>query len=403
MKKNYILFLLILALSMMLCCCTADQPTTPTPTPNGGSDTVDPTDDDYLEIKPRTVGALETYTLVFEGSAMTAPLPNDWHFEEKEGGGYHIYRDGAYIGSAESGYARDSKWRAVATDVYDMENGAFLYTAVEKSEKDGEPVFRHRLRFTTKDAGHLCATFFLPYEELDTVTFNRIYQEAELSIPQNNPNHGLLWKFPENDKILILGNSFISTSQIGISLQAMLRQGGINTEVVAISRGYARVGTYVNDSVKMQEIRNGVYDMVVICGLYHEDEIENLKVLRDICWQSDTPIVLFPAHNESASAIDCALIEVDGIYYLPWRDEINKLIAAGVDYYDMCLDDSHLHSTPLAGYVGAHMIYRAIFEKSPETRHVEGLLTQEMLEEKLGRVYLETGMLCKGDKMLYFS
>ena len=46
--------------------------------------------------------------------------------------------------------------------------------------------------------------------------------------------------------------------------------------------------------------------------------------------------------------------------------EINSLIKAGRDKWDFCINDAHLHSTPLAGYVGAHMIYRAIYGEVPQ-------------------------------------
>ena len=409
MKKAYLFILCILTLLLLLSACTESEGV-PQPSPDGdgtldgdGTPAVDPTDDDYLDITPPPTGALQNYTLVFEGVAMTAPLPKSWRFEEKENGGYDIFKDGFLIGRAESGDVQESGFRTVYEDVYDMENGVLLYADVEKAEEKGTPVFRHRLRFTTKDAEYLSATFFLPYEELDELTFNRIYREAELSVPTNNPGHGSLAEFSESRKVLILGNSFISSSQIGVSLQALFNGAGVDTDVVAISRGYAHVSTYVADSAKMQEIRNGVYDIIFICGMYSQDEIASLQTLRQICQVSDTPLVLFPAHNESKIAIDFALIQVKGIYYIPWREEINTLIASGVSKDDMCINDSHLHSTPLAGYVGAHMIYRALFGESPETRVISGLLTKETLEAKLGRVYLETGILCKEKKILIFS
>ena len=408
MKKAYLFILCILALTLLLSACT-EGGGVPQPTPDGegtsdggGAPAVDPTDNDYLDITPPPTGALQNYTLVFEGAAMTAPLPQSWRFEEKKGG-YDIFKDGVLIGRAESGDVQESGFRTVYEDVYDMENGVLLYANIEKAEGEGTPVFRHRLRFTTKDAEHLSATFFLPYEELDELTFNRIYREAELSVPTNYPGHGSLAEFSESRKVLILGNSFISSSRIGVSLQAFFDGAGVDTDVVAISRGYAHVSTYVADSTKMQEIRNGVYDIVFICGMYSQDEIASLRTLQQICQVSDTPLVLFPAHNESKIAIDFALIQVQGIYYIPWREEINALIASGVSNGDMCVNDSHQHSTPLAGYVGAHMIYRALFGESPKTRAVSGVFTKEILEAKLGRVYLETGMLCDEEKVLIFS
>ena len=50
---------------------------------------------------------------------------------------------------------------------------------------------------------------------------------------------------------------------------------------------------------------------------------------------------------------------------LSWKEEIDALISGGVRYDDMCMNDMHQHSTPLAGYVGAHLIYRNLFDKIP--------------------------------------
>ena len=402
MKRRRLLIFLILAVVLFLCCCTKDDSAS-TPTPDDEDDTVNTTDDDYLAITPRKVGALKTYTLVFEGSAISTPLPESWCFEEMENGGYRITREGEVIGRAESGYVEESGWRTVATDLYDMENGTLLYTAIEKSEGESVPVFRHRLQFTTESAEYLAATFFVPYGEIDQITFNAIYREAEVVLPQNYPCHDLLWEHPKPSNVLILGNSFIYSSQIGTSLQELFDMASIDTEVVAVSRGYAHVSTYVADSMTMQQIRDGAYDVVFICGLYGKAEVESLKMLRDVCKESDTPLVLFPAHNEPKDAIDLAVDQVEGIYYLPWREEVAAFIAAGVSEWDMCVNDTHKHSTHLAGYVGAHMIYRAVMGASPDPHGDLSLLTKADLEEKLGRVYLETGMLCEDNKILFFS
>ena len=113
-------------------------------------------------------------------------------------------------------------------------------------------------------------------------------------------------------------------------------------------------------------------------------------------------LVIFPAHNENATVIQRAIDSDDTLYYLPWRDEINALIGAGVDFWDMCINDMHKHSTPLAGYVGAHMIYRAIFGEVPGDVYISDEVNADTIKEKLGETYVTTGVICGDGKSLTF-
>jgi len=57
----------------------------------------------------------------------------------------------------------------------------------------------------------------------------------------------------------------------------------------------------------------------------------------------------------------------------------------------LCINDEHLHSTPLAGVVGAHMIYRAVFgEVPPKTNFSE--VSYSHITAKLDDYYT-TGMV----------
>ena len=59
------------------------------------------------------------------------------------------------------------------------------------------------------------------------------------------------------------------------------------------------------------------------------------------------------------------------------------LIALGVNPLDMYVQDANNHSTPLAGYVGAHMVYRAIFGEIP-TGTLVGEVKTSYARAKLG-------------------
>ncbi len=192
----------------------------------------------------------------------------------------------------------------------------------------------------------------------------------------------------ESGEILILGNSFIGTSRVGAFLSALFEAGEKNYTVNAISKGYASVSRYANESWYgpdlMNEIRSGKYAAVFLCGFYSEADVEALPIIRDICLEGETPLMLFPAHNESSALWNRAVKETN-LPVLPWQTEINALINEGLaSFSDFCIDDSHFHSTPLAGYVGASMIYRAVCGELPERVFWDAPLDVSAVSDKLG-------------------
>jgi hypothetical protein len=150
----------------------------------------------------------------------------------------------------------------------------------------------------------------------------------------------------------------------------------------------------------MDDIRNGAYACVFICGFYSIDEIDNLGMLKEACDESDTELVVFPAHNEGAS-IAKAAAEKYGLKLLDWQGEINMFIENGVDVWDFCIDDQHRHSTSLGGYVGAQMIYRAICGDIPELDSFYSV-DVENVRRLLGD-YVETGKIQPDMEPRYFN
>jgi hypothetical protein len=78
----------------------------------------------------------------------------------------------------------------------------------------------------------------------------------------------------------------------------------------------------------------------------------------------NTKLVIFPAHNESAEEPYSLFID-GGCGIADWRGLVNRLIAEGIDKYRLCIDDQFLHSTPLAGFAGACMIYGYLYKAMP--------------------------------------
>ena len=88
--------------------------------------------------------------------------------------------------------------------------------------------------------------------------------------------------------------------------------------------------------------------------------------------------------------INLAIENYDDIPVLNWKNEVNALINGGVNYNDFCVNDSHKHSTPLAGYVGAHMIYRTLFKTTPPVLTYNAPLSEDFVKLKL-EDYISSG------------
>jgi hypothetical protein len=169
--------------------------------------------------------------------------------------------------------------------------------------------------------------------------------------------------------------------------------------VSPISRGYATVQTYVEDAGIMDSIRNGTYKGVFICGFYSNPEVDYLKALREACNASETTLVVFPAHNEERNVIKKAQQVCPELYTLDWKAEVDSLIESGIERSHFCINDEHQHSTELAGIVGAHMIYRAIYGESPSLDGVYAV-TAYNAHELLGS-YLTDGKIPYNYEVLY--
>ena len=74
-----------------------------------------------------------------------------------------------------------------------------------------------------------------------------------------------------------------------------------------------------------------------------------------------------------------------------------------MDRWDLCINDMHLHSTPLAGYVGAHMIYRAMYGELPEAP-MQISINQSYIDSILGDyAYVGDGKAFDDDKITYLN
>lgn len=223
--------------------------------------------------------------------------------------------------------------------------------------------------------------------EVSSSLLSRMVDFAKFKRVRSDANFGMLRLTSSNPRVLIIGNSFVGTSDIKSNINNLCG-GKITAD--AISIGYGEVHTFASNVGCMSAISSGNYDVIFLCGLYSEGEnITALGTILDACEDVGADLVLFPAHNENRSAINMALSTYPELYILDWKAEIDALISAGADYDAFCINDYHKHSTPLAGYVGANMIYRAICGELP-TYEMNGRCLSKESMRMLGD-YLTTG------------
>lgn len=316
-------------------------------------------------------------------------ISDEWTLT-KTSGAYDISREGESIGRISATSLASEEW-SVIEDYSRKHAGALLVSKfVEKRGEGADAEYRYRFEYEyTSNTSSARISLCVDYVELDANAADRLYLSPGICSATTIADAFL--KDDADGNYLILGNSFIGTSDIGALLDDLFYVNKKECSFRAVSRGYASVATYVSSPDIMSAIEEGAYDAVFICGFYSDGEADNLVLLEDACKISDTTLVIFPAHNESERSINLARNKCPDLPVLDWRGELELLIGSGVDKWDLCINDQHLHSTPYAGLIGAHMIYRAIYGEIPS---IDGMTSINVSHAKeIFGDYLEKGIV----------
>ena len=356
--------------------------------------------DDYLDIECKLASGYCNHKFGFQDSDifLNIKVPLEWEFYRYDGESYEIKRNNELVGSLCVGDGSLDNWITVSTDVF-SKNNITVHKYIEKFGTGESLAFRYRFVYTFIDSQiEKFITLIADYSEIDFST-SCMLTDMNLIHLSDLTRYGDLSDVGESPSILILGNSFIGSSKIGNILNEMTEVNGKTAQITAISRGYATVATYIEDEFIMTDIKNGQYDLVLICGLYSNVEVQNLNILKMACDESGAKLVVFPAHNEKSNVITLAINRYPDLYFLNWRDEINLFIDSGYNKYDFCINDSYSHSNSLAGYIGAHMIYRSIYGEAPKEA-LSYSINQSYVNNMLGS-YVELSYIQKS--ITYFE
>ena len=415
MKKALLILALTTFLTASLCACNnsdevvdldresdtvaaTEAPTeAPTETPTEAEETVK-----YWQVKCRAIkGYEEQYFAMSEADEreLMINLPADWSFKKTDGG-YIISRDGQEIGQISTESLVDRAWDPVADYSRAQGNELKIEKNIESMGSGADVKYRYRFKFNYEEAGDKREySLAINYEELDANAADKIYHNAALTSATTVVS-GSLADCADED-YLILGNSFIGTSNIGEIINEMFLSNDKYCHFRAISRGYASVATYIADPELMSEIESGNFKAVFICGFYADGEAENLAVLEQVCNKSGTKLIIFPAHNEFDGPISLAQLRCPDLMTLNWRGELDLLINNGVDKWDLCYDDQHLHSTEYAGLIGAMMIYRSMYSEMPDLSNMWSIDISRARE--IFGSYLETGKIERTYEIKYLG
>lgn len=409
LKKVLAAILVLACLLSLFSCATDNEPEEETTqqqsSEEGSSPVTDPIEEDDTPVlvgdqsenenyKQLNVRSITTYKYVSFFTENTEEIfclrvPSEWDVEKANDACYTVLREGKEIGTLFLGKASDLReWQTVAKEETTT-NGFSMTEHIEKYGSGDTLKFRYRYLAKPKNADKSAyITLTVDYTELNSKASYNLLKQSTIEKRSDVLNLGIV---PEakDGSILIIGNSFIGSSNIGEILTEMMRKNNKSTEVDAISRGMATVETYVSDHSLMRQIESGYYDAVFVCGLYTSSEISNLEILKNHCESSDTRLIIFPAHNEARGTITRADNRFPTLKVLDWKGAIEDLIYSGCDVWDLCIDDTYKHSTPVAGYVGAHMIYRAIYGELPTAR-LSTSIRQTEVDSTLGD-FVKTG------------
>jgi hypothetical protein len=177
--------------------------------------------------------------------------------------------------------------------------------------------------------------------------------------------------FPNYDgketKILILGNSFVNSSTVGIMIDMLAKEKGQKLEVTFVSRGMYNATLFYNDIDQFPLINSGYYDVIFMCGVYSLTDVGAINNFVDILSGTKTNIILFPADNEDSGNVMTSLLTNPKVGCANWDLTLDELKKDGFTEENLNYNDSFKHSNQLAGYVGACNIYSFLFKKIPDS------------------------------------
>ena len=325
---------------------------------------------DYSGISCRSVGGFDWKAVKIKNMQKTLAfdfkIPSDWELSPNGDKTYNIIRSGKVIGTVSTTEPQKPNEDFEYSSETDLDAMITKTRQIDWCYQDGTGSFYKTFTFYDYPQTVYYKLYFrINYSELDKASADYFYNSAASASTIGDAPIPPLPQNSSSKEILILGNSFIGSSHIGLILNDMLDEAKSEYNVKTVSIGGAYTGTFFENKTLMNEIKSGKYCYVFQCGLYSSKAVSTFAPLKEVYDEAGVPVVFFPAHNENAASIDSALQQYYDVPILNWKGELDALIKSGISRDILCQNDYYGHSKPIAGYVGAHMIFRTLFGKMP--------------------------------------
>ncbi len=350
---------------------------------------------DYKTISCRSVGQENWKSVIIKNSkkgiAIDFKIPSDWTITAKDDSTYTILRAGKAIGTLSTKAPNRSQEYFADTSYIDIEKMIQKFYQIDWYYTNGQGSFYKSFDFLEcPQTVGFNLYLQVNHNELDDAAAKHLFDSAGTSSTIGNLPIPPLPQNSSSKEILILGNSFIGSSQIALILNEMLAKANSEYTVKTVSIGGAYTGTFFEDKALMNDIKSGKYCYVFQCGLYSSLAVATFAPLKEVYDEAGVPVVFFPAHNESEASINSALQQYYDVPILSWKGELDALIKSGISRDTFCQNDYYGHSKPIAGYVGAHMIFRTLFGKMPTDDTIS--VKKDEVRTVLGS-YVDTGVV----------
>ena len=402
--KRFLSVLLALLLAVTAISCTVTEPPADPVPPNEADPPEAPEEsepaaviapDDLEAVRQTSRFRVATFACDGSNTALHVKLPQEWTCV-RNGNGFDLKADGTVIGSITQGASVRSGMTLAKSQTFEGVS-VKVYTGMATVAEGAEPYYQVAFSYSE---GKMLKTVLLEVKQYQVdATFIRWCMQPEATaIKSYNEIPSVLFEEGNGaENVLLIGNSFLFeeySNIIKILRHLIQTDGKEGVMPYNFANGYATVTSTATGTGSYESIRNdiadGSFNIVFLCGLYSAEDVDNIAVIQQLCAQSGTRLVLLPAHNESRAQIDEAIKRYPDIPCLDWKGEIDDLIEGGVDEAEFVNDDAHGHSKPLAGYVGAHMIYRCIFGEMPPLLLKGAAIDQSYVNAQLG-TYVDEG------------
>ncbi len=290
-------------------------------------------------------------------------LPLDWQLKPTEDGSYEVWRAENQIGwiSAKPMKETISYMKRVEVTFQGDPNLLADVSVSWNHRANLKEVYRDINIYGKNNGADFTLNLRVLYGELDhdaeEVIFAGIHKtkkDVDLPIESLEGSNGA-------KKILIVGDEAMAASRVADFLGDLLADSGYTAELVTLGEAGVKNVTFQGELV--QKLLGKDYAYFFLAGLYDDVDISSLSNVLSLCTRSQTKAALFPSYGENRQAIDAVKTVYEGERILDWKAEMEELMGRGIPESAFRKEDGS--STLLAGYVGAHMIYRNLFQAAP--------------------------------------